>query len=115
MRLEVYVLKKDIIFITGYAKLPNGITVTELYNEMVMGVILNRHSGEIKDVECSFITSTAKKYTRELLIGRNLNDAKEIMRDIEDNYFGMAKKSFMAVLMNCYERYKMISRENEKG
>ncbi|MHC6180758.1 DUF3870 domain-containing protein [Clostridium sp. JNZ X4-2] len=106
-------MKKNNIFITGYAKLPKGITATEIYNEIVIGIIINRCSGEIQDVECSFVTDTAKKYAKNLLIGKNLNNVKEIVGDIEDNYFGMAKKSFIAVLINCYERYKIImNKEN---
>ncbi|MCC9293310.1 DUF3870 domain-containing protein [Clostridium sp. WLY-B-L2] len=108
-------MKKDNIFITGYAKLPKGITASQLYGgEVVIGVIVNRYSGEIQDIECSFVTDTAKKYAKELLIGRNLNDIREIVSDIEDNYFGMAKKSFIAVLINCYERYKIIVKKVKK-
>ena len=101
-------MKKYNVFITGYAKLPKGITAAEIYNEIVIGIIVNRYSGEIQDMECSFVTDTAKKYAKELLIGKNLNNIKEIVSDIEDNYFGMAKKSFIAVLINCHERYKII-------
>ncbi len=117
---EIYVmggcfLKQDNIFITGYAKLPKGITASQLYGgEVVIGVIVNRYSGEIQDIECSFVTDTAKKYAKELLIRKNLNDIEGIVSDIEDNYFGMAKKSFIAVLINCYERYKMIVKKVKK-
>jgi hypothetical protein len=102
-------LKKDNIFITGYAKLPKGITASQLYGgEIVIGIILNRYSSRILDAECSFVTDTAKKYAKELLVNKDLNDIDEIIADVEDNYFGMAKKSFIAVLTNCYEKYRIM-------
>lgn len=104
-------MKKNDIYIASYAKFPSGITASTLYKEVVLGIILDRYSGEIKDVECSFVTRTARQYVKELLMGRSLNDVEEIIKDVEDNYFGMAKKSFVAVLINSYKRYKIISKE----
>jgi hypothetical protein len=101
-------LKKNKIFISAYSKLPKGISATELYTKTAMAIIIDRNTGKIYDVECTLATEVAKRYIKNILTNKNINQIDSILQEIDDNYFGNAKKAVMAVLTNCYKRYRLI-------
>ncbi|QXE19633.1 hypothetical protein B5S50_12815 [Clostridium sp. 001] len=107
-------LKRNKIFVSGYAKLPGGITATEVYTEIAMTAVLDRVTGEIYEIECTLVTNTAREYIKKLLAGRNINDIDDMVKDIADNYFGIAKKAIIASLTNCYERYILITKSGNE-
>jgi len=96
------------IFITGYAKLPQGITATELYKVIVVGLIVDKHSGIILDVDCSLVTRAAKEFIKELVVGKNIMDYDEIQNAFKYKYYGSAKKALISAMKTCHEKYKQI-------
>ncbi|TCO71349.1 uncharacterized protein DUF3870 [Marinisporobacter balticus] len=96
------------IFISGYAKLPKGITSTELYSVIAVGVLVNRYTGEVFEAEASLVTSVAKDFFRNHLVGKNLNNFDEIEKMFKENYFGSARKAIISALRTCYEKYEQI-------
>lgn len=99
---------KRTIFLTGYAKLPEGITAWELYRIIALGILLDKETGEILDADCTLSTRVAHEFIRDLLVGENLNCLSDIEHKIIDQYFGSAKKALMTALRICYKNYKQI-------
>lgn len=97
------------IFLTGYAKLPKGITATELYRVIAVGLIVDRKTGIILDADCSLVTRVAKEFFRELVVGKNLNDYQELQAVFKEKYFGSAKKALISALKTCNEKFKQIT------
>jgi NifU-like protein involved in Fe-S cluster formation len=85
---------KGQVFVTGYAKLPQGITASEMYSVICMGLLVDNKTGIIKDAECSLVTSLAKRVFKELVVGKNLNEIQDIEEEFVEVYYGSAKKSF---------------------
>mgnify|MGYP004702186433 CR=1 FL=1 len=81
------------IFISGYAKLPKGITASELYGVIVVGLLINRNTGEILDAEASLVTDVARTFFKNHLIGENINNIDFIEKTFRDCYFGSDRKS----------------------
>lgn len=97
------------IFLTGYAKLPKGITATELYRVIAVGLIVDSKTGIILDADCSLVTRVAKEFFRELVVGKNLNDYQELQVIFKEKYFGSAKKALISALKTCNEKFKQIT------
>lgn len=96
------------LFITGYAKLPQGITATELYRVIAVGLIVDRQSGEILDADCSLVTRVARDFVKKLIIGKDLKEIEEIQREFSKKYYGSAKKALISALRTCNEKYNQI-------
>lgn len=98
-------MKRKEIFISGYAKLPQGITATELYNVIAVGMIVDYDTGTICDVDCTLSTDVAKKFIKQLLIDQNINDLPGIEAAFNEYYFGSAKKALISAIHIVNERY----------
>ncbi len=96
------------IFLTGYAKLPSGITASENSKTLVLGLIINKKTGEILDVDCSLITRTAKDFVLDYLLGKDINKVSEISEAFDSVYYGSAKRAIVSALKIIYEKYKII-------
>ncbi|NLB81842.1 MAG: DUF3870 domain-containing protein [Clostridiaceae bacterium] len=105
-------MKFNEILITGYAKLPQGITAKELYSAIVLAVVVEKQSGIIVASECSLVTELAKKFVRDILVGSSLNDLDEIEQKFKRHYYGSARKAILSAVKNCAEKYRQIC-ENE--
>jgi len=96
------------VFVTGYAKLPQGITAREMYTVICVGMLVDKESGEVVDAECSLVTSLAKRVFHELVVGKNINDVDAIEKGFVECYYGSAKKALISALRTCHEKYKQI-------
>ncbi|MCT4633303.1 MAG: DUF3870 domain-containing protein [Firmicutes bacterium] len=101
-------MEKRDIFLTGYAKLPRGITATELYSVIAVGIVVEYPSGNIKDVDCSLVTSTAKVFVKDMMVGKNIMDFDVIERDFNTVYFGSARKALISAVKSCHEKFTQI-------
>jgi hypothetical protein len=96
------------VFVTGYAKLPQGITASELYTVICIGLLVDRNTGIIEDAECSLVTSLAKRIFKELVVGHDLKDIVEIESGFIEHYFGSAKKALISAMRTCNEKFNQI-------
>jgi len=96
------------IFVTGYAKLPQGITAKELYSVIAVGVVVDRESGMILNADCTLATELAKSFVKNILVGTSINDIELIETRFKSLYFGSARKSILSALKTCHEKYKQI-------
>ncbi len=93
------------IFVTGYARLPQGITASELYTVIAIGLVIRMDSGEILETDCTLATDTARRFVRDLITGKNINNLDEIIDEIRLSYFGHAKKAIVSALKMCHTKY----------
>lgn len=101
-------MKRNNIFITGYAKLPGGITATELYTVIGIGLVISRKTGVVNGADCTLATETGRSFVKDLIIGKNINDYEKLTEDIRDNYFGSAKKALLSALKQCHDKYSQF-------
>lgn len=99
----------DNVLVTGYAKLPQGITAAELYSIVGVSLILDRNTGEIKDVDCTLVTGVARKFVKEIVLGGNINELEPIELEFERSYLGSAKKALISAIRTCGEKYRQIN------
>lgn len=96
------------ILITGYAKLPQGLAASEIYTTIVLGLVVDRETGEILDVDCSLVTQIARDFVKQLVMHKNLNDLDGIEEAFNTRYFGSARKALILAARICSEKYRGI-------
>jgi len=101
-------LSENKMFISGYAKLPQGITANKLYDVIAIGLLVDKETGKILDADCSLVTRVAQSFVRELLIGESLNNFEKIEDKLKRQYFGSAKKALISACKICNEKYIQI-------
>jgi len=101
-------MERTEIFVTGYAKLPQGITAAELYSIIAVGMMVDRHTGIIGDVDCTLATDMGKNFVKSLVVGKNLNEVDAIDTEFNDNYYGSAKKALISAIRTCNEKFRQI-------
>ncbi len=106
-------MSHDEILITGYAKLPQGITAKELYSVIVVVIIVDKQSSLIIDADCSLATMLTKKFVNNILIGCALNNFDDLEKKFKENYHGSARKAIISAVKNCAEKYKQICQNGD--
>lgn len=96
------------IFLTGYAKLPQGITAKELYAVIAVGVVVDAKTSEIIDADCTLATALAKRIVKDLLVGLKLNELDKIEKNFRVHYFGSARKAILSAVKTCNEKYRQV-------
>ena len=95
------------ILFSGYAKLPTGITASEMYNVIGIVVLVDTETGIITDADCTLATGLARRHVSTALIGRNItNGPDELIRLIDQIYQGSAKKAVITALRIIYDKYR---------
>lgn len=97
---------KQILF-SGYAKLPTGITASEMYKVIGLVVLIDVDTGEIVEADCTLATKVARKHVSETLVGQTVkNGPDHILRQIDQVYQGSAKKAVITALRIIYDKYR---------
>lgn len=96
------------IFVSGYAKLPKGITATELYSVIAVGLLINKKTGEILDAEASLVLDMAQTFFKKIVTGENINNIDCIEKTLKESYFGSARKAIISALRTCHEKYRLV-------
>lgn len=105
-------MSSNIVFITGYAKLPNGITAQELYSVVAVGLLVDINTGIIVEADCTLVTATAKRFFKENLLGVDVTNYDDIEKLFNSRYYGSAKKALLSALRICGEKVEIIRSEN---
>ncbi len=101
------------ILITGYARIPQGLAASEIYTTIALGLLVDRETGEIMDVDCSLITQIARDFVKQLVLHKNLNELDVIEEAFNTRYFGSARKALVLAVRICSEKYHRISMGEE--
>jgi len=96
------------VFLTGYAKLPDGITAKELYDVIALALVVNRRTGEIMEAEITLSTNVARNFISRVLVGENLEDISNIETKIMNSYYGSANKAIVTATKICHSKFKKI-------
>ena len=107
--------KHELVLFSGYAKLPEGITATELYKVIGLIVVIDIETGIIKQADCTLATELACKQVSSVLIGHNIsNGVEELQRDMDRKYQGSAKKAISTAIRIIYDKYRSYKIEEEQ-
>lgn len=96
----------SLVLFSGYAKLPTGITASELYKIIGITVLIDVETGIIREADCTLATQLARKHVSSAIIGHNLTEGPDQLIQLIDHiYQGSAKKSIMTAIRIIYDKY----------
>lgn len=102
-------MRKNEVFLTGYAKLPEGITARELYGVVALAITVDKKTGEILDAEPTLSTYLGRSFVKDLLVGENITDLNTIEAKVQKHYFGSAKKAILTTIKSCHKTFNKIN------
>ena len=104
----------NLVLFSGYAKLPAGITASELYKTVAITVLVNVEIGLIIEADCTLATHLASKHISHAINGYNLNDGPEPLCQMIDRiYQGNAKKAITTAIRIICDKYRNYRIEYE--
>ncbi|QJW49090.1 DUF3870 domain-containing protein [bacterium BFN5] len=106
-------LNPHLVLFSGYAKLPTGITASELYKIIGVIVLVDMKTGEIVEADCTLATQLARKHVSSALVGHTLTNGPDHLSDLIDRiYQGNAKKAIITALRIIYDKYRSYHLES---
>ena len=101
-----------LVLFSGYAKLPVGITASEMYKVIGVILVIRVETGEIIEADCTLATAVARNYVSRLLVGQSIKNGPEtVLRLIDKIYQGSAKKAIMTSMRIIYDKYRSFMEE----
>ncbi len=99
--------EQELVFFSGYAKLPLGITATEMYRVIGVVVVVDVETGTIVEADCTLATETGRNFIRNIIAGFSMAKGIEpLLQAIDTRYQGSAKKAIITTLKIIYDKYK---------
>lgn len=106
------VINDDLVLFSGYAKLPVGITASEMYKVIGVILVVRVETGEIVEADCTLATNVARQFVATSLLGQSIKNGPEsVLRIIDKQYQGSAKKAIMTSLRIIFDKYRSFMEE----
>lgn len=100
---------KNTIYIAGNAKTHHNNAITMQYGQFFICFVINRQTGDIVACDASATLSVTNEFIRSLLVGKNIQDDPEIIRqEIEDRYFGSSQKAILVAFKDAQKQFIAI-------
>ena len=95
------------LFFTGYARLPAGITASEMFRVVGIGLEVDPDTGEVIEADCTLATEVGRRFFSRLVEGQRLDeDFQCIVREVEERYQGNAQKAMVTALKIAREKFR---------
>jgi hypothetical protein len=102
----------QIIFIAGYARLPQGMAAKSMYETLTITAEVDRKYGVIIEASCTFVTEHGRNYIGKMLIGYSLLDGiDEPTQHIQNHYRGKATNAIIAALKDLQYQFQQMTHE----
>jgi hypothetical protein len=97
---------REVLF-SGYAKLPTGITASEMYRVIGIIVLIDMEEEVILKADCTLATELARTTVSDLLVGKSIKDGVgEIAAHVDEAYQGSAKKAIITAMRIIYDKFR---------
>lgn len=96
---------KRILF-SGYAKLPTGITASEIYKVVGLVLVIDEDTGNILEADCTLATAAARNHVTAILHGKTIVNPDSLVRVVDATYHGSAKKAIITAIRIIYDKYR---------
>ncbi len=107
---------EKLILFSGYAKLPAGITASEMYKLIGIIVVVDIETGKVVEADCTLATEVARRHVCKAIVGYDLNNGAEpLQQKLDRVYQGSAKKAVTTVIRIIYDKYRSYKLEGAQG
>ncbi|MBD1380293.1 DUF3870 domain-containing protein [Metabacillus arenae] len=99
---------RDTVYVIGDSKTSSSNPIMHKYNAFFVGLVIDLHTHEIVDAECSSIVELTTRFVRSLLIGKSILEIEKLTEEIERRYFGSSQRALIVALKNASIKYEKI-------
>ena len=104
------------LILSGHAKLPKDAVARAVWEILSIVVAVDPATGIVLEADATLVTEPAKKFLKDLMVGRSLAQSPEIaVTTIEDYYWGGAKRALMAAVRELYDKWTEWSSTKQAG
>ncbi|XEQ92852.1 hypothetical protein SCACP_17030 [Sporomusa carbonis] len=96
---------KRILF-SGYAKLPTGITASEVYKVIGVVLLIDEDTGMILEADCTLATAVARNHVSSILVGKSIAMPDQLVSIVDKTYQGSAKKAIITAIRIIHDKYR---------
>lgn len=101
------------VFFSGYAKLPAGITATEMYKVIGVVVVIDVQTEKILEADCTLATQVGREFMKNIMVGHSIAQGVEVLlREIDCRYQGSAKKAIVTAIKIINDKYRSYKEGN---
>ena len=98
----------NMVYIVGESKAASNNPITQHFTQFFIGLVVNRKSHEIIDVECSAMLSLTNRFIKSLIVGRSMINVEDLENEIQERYFGSSQKALMIAVRNAGIKYRQL-------
>ncbi|WP_319201603.1 DUF3870 domain-containing protein [uncultured Ilyobacter sp.] len=102
------------VLVTGYSKIPGGISASDIYSVIGVSMEVDVETGEIIKADCSLVTKLAREFVKRILEGEKLTDIGGLEHKFKNDYHGSTRKALITATKICCDRY-LKALENRKA
>lgn len=100
-------------FFTGYARLPEGITASEMYRLVGIALEVEDDNGLIVAADCTLATGLGRDFFSRLVVGWRLEtDFEHLVSQVRSRYHGGAQKAILTGLRITRDKYRAYRKES---
>ncbi len=104
---------ENTIYVVGDAKSPLNNPITEKFKSYFIGLVIDRTTDVIIDVECSATVTLTNQFVRSMMVGKHLFNS-DIIDSINTRYFGASQKALVVALKDAQKKYQQIKQSDAK-
>jgi hypothetical protein len=104
-------LSRELLFVTGYGKLPLTSAASKVYEAIVVAVTIDPANSTIIEADSNLVTALGREFLSKLVEGYCLDDGVEGLEErLERYYHGSARRALVTALYNIYNRYEAFQK-----
>ena len=104
-------LSGELLFVTGYGKLPLTSAASKVYEAIVVAVTIDPANSIIIEADSNLVTALGREFLNKLVEGYCLDDGVEGLEErLERYYHGSARRALVTALYNIYNRYEAFQK-----
>lgn len=98
--------REELVFVSGYAKAPDGTSMFHIYRYIGIALIVNKNTDIIEKCEATLVTDLGKSFLQDLLAGYDLKKGTKIIEDqIKKKYWVPSQEAFIFAFKVAVQRY----------
>ncbi|UUX33570.1 DUF3870 domain-containing protein [Fundicoccus culcitae] len=96
------------VYITGQGRIGKNDAIGSVYSIFALSLIIDRDTEIIEDVDCTAALGLTGAFVRQLMVGKRIiADADEIIKQIQERFFGTSRNALLTAFKDSVNRYKI--------
>lgn len=109
-------VSKQIRFIAGHAKLPQGMAAQSVFQSLTITAEIDARYGVILEASCTLATGQGRDFVGRLLRGFSLQDGIDgPIKALKVHYHGKAVNALIAAVKDLHAQYEQMAKPARSG